>query len=313
MIDLAQKILKENLGVKKDEKICVVTDEDKLSIAKYFFEAASKMNNETLLALTPLRRYHNEELNSLTESLMMASDVIVGATSASITHTQARIKASRKGARTLILRGVSEDLLKKAGEVDYQELKWVTEQVADIFNKGKEGIIETSAGTLEFSLQGRKSIPLYGMALEKGTFCALPDGECAITPDEVKTNGVLLINGPVDNIGWLKEPTILEIREGKVVSVDGDRRLENIFQRDINSSVVCEIAVGTSRWASLEENLAMAKKVMGSIHIAFGDNHTIGGKIRSAIHIDAMILNSTLKVDGSPLVEDGQLLTGGHR
>jgi leucyl aminopeptidase (aminopeptidase T) len=47
---------------------------------------------------------------------------------------------------------------------------------------------------------------------------------------------------------------------------------------------------------------------MGTIHIAFGDNHTFGGTIRVSSHQDFVVLNPTLTIDNTPVLKSGRLL-----
>jgi leucyl aminopeptidase (aminopeptidase T) len=44
------------------------------------------------------------------------------------------------------------------------------------------------------------------------------------------------------------------------------------------------------------------------VHIAVGDNHTIGGKIQSKVHLDGIILNPTVEMDDQLIVKKGKLL-----
>jgi len=50
------------------------------------------------------------------------------------------------------------------------------------------------------------------------------------------------------------------------------------------------------------------EKAMGTIHIAFGDNKSMGGTVRVASHLDGVVMNPTVYVDDVLLLDNGRLL-----
>jgi leucyl aminopeptidase (aminopeptidase T) len=50
------------------------------------------------------------------------------------------------------------------------------------------------------------------------------------------------------------------------------------------------------------------EKAIGTVHIAFGDNKSMGGTIRVASHLDGVIMEPTVSVDGETIMEKGKLL-----
>jgi len=44
------------------------------------------------------------------------------------------------------------------------------------------------------------------------------------------------------------------------------------------------------------------------VHIALGDNSTIGGKVKAGIHLDGIITKPTVYVDGRAIMRDGDWL-----
>ena len=71
---------------------------------------------------------------------------------------------------------------------------------------------------------------------------------------------------------------------------------------------MAELGVGTNEAARPTGVILEDEKILGSIHVAFGDNHTFGGTIRVSSHIDQVVLRPTVTVDGSVLLKDGRLL-----
>ncbi|MFA6506421.1 MAG: hypothetical protein WCT14_09995, partial [Treponemataceae bacterium] len=72
--------------------------------------------------------------------------------------------------------------------------------------------------------------------------------------------------------------------------------------------VVAELGIGTNDKATLIGNLLEDEKVYGTVHLAFGSNATFGGTISAGVHIDGIMLNPTLTVDGRVIVRGGKVL-----
>ncbi len=53
------------------------------------------------------------------------------------------------------------------------------------------------------------------------------------------------------------------------------------------------------------------KKYWGSVHIAIGDNHIIGGTVTSELHLDGLLLRPTVELNGRIIVQDGRLTIEG--
>jgi len=70
---------------------------------------------------------------------------------------------------------------------------------------------------------------------------------------------------------------------------------------------IAELGIGTNDKAKLVGSVLEDEKVMGTVHMALGDNMSMGGKISVRSHLDGIILKPTLVVDGVTLMKDGVL------
>ena len=50
------------------------------------------------------------------------------------------------------------------------------------------------------------------------------------------------------------------------------------------------------------------EKVMGTIHIAFGDNKSMGGSVRVASHLDGLVKQPTVWFDERKIMEAGRFV-----
>jgi len=76
---------------------------------------------------------------------------------------------------------------------------------------------------------------------------------------------------------------------------------------------IAEFGIGTNDKAKSGTTLLELEKVLGTIHVAIGDNSTFGGKVSVPLHIDFVFENPTvvfLFPDGRTLqlMKDGNML-----
>ena len=314
LIESAEKLAREVIYVKKEHKVLVVTDYDKLKVGNAFALTCRGLGAETVIAIMPLTGEHGSEPPATIAAAMKAADIVFAPTTHAITHTRARLEAFAAGAKVVILRGVTEDMMVKgAMTVDFQELKKRTQAIAQVLTSASEIKVKSDTGTdVIFSVAGRNAFSLDGFFHDDYGFATLPPGEAPICPVEGTMNGTLVFDYSMDGIGKLDQPLKLEVEKGEVVSVSGGLEavqfLEQIFGRDATARNIAEFAIGTNPNARLIGNLAEDKKLAGTVHFAIGDNESLGGVVRSSIHLDGLILKPTVLADQQPLVQKGTLV-----
>jgi leucyl aminopeptidase (aminopeptidase T) len=47
------------------------------------------------------------------------------------------------------------------------------------------------------------------------------------------------------------------------------------------------------------------EKILGTVHVAFGASAGIGGTVTVPIHLDVVVLDATLDVDGRRVLDEG--------
>jgi leucyl aminopeptidase (aminopeptidase T) len=109
-------------------------------------------------------------------------------------------------------------------------------------------------------------------------------------------------------LGRLKRPITISVEGGQVVHVKGDDgRLLKLLEKYENAKNVAEIGIGTNPKAKIIGNVLEDEKVMGTVHVAFGDNHTFGGDTRAEIHLDGIIKRPDIWLDGERIMKGGKL------
>lgn len=314
MAAAARGIVEDCLDVQPGEEVLVIADARKERVARSIARAAAGADAEAITTTMPLLDSHGNEPPETVAEAMAAADVAFTCTSHAITHTRSRLEAAEAGTRFGILRSVTEDMMVEgAMSVDFEELRRRTEVVRDVLDAATEAHVTSDKGTdVTFSLEGCSAFSLDGYYHENYGFATLPPGEAPTHPAEGTTNGEIVIDVSMDNLGQVDEPITLEIEDGFVSDVrggdDADELRRIIDENDENAGNVAEFAIGTNPEAKLIGNLAEDKKRAGTVHFAIGDNESLGGTLKSDIHLDGVVRTPTVRLDGEVVVDDGELV-----
>lgn len=313
MMRTAQMIVEECVALRPGEQVAVIGDTETVPIAEVLAQAAHGAGGEVVICIMTPREQHGNEPPPILAAAMQASDVMLMAVTHSITHTTARKEASARGARACVLRSVTVDtMVHGAATADYRAVRVLTQELVRMLNAGRAVRVTSPEGTdLSLRIEGRQALGLDGFATEPGTFTTIPSGESAIVPLEGSASGVIVFDHAIDNVGVLDAPIRAEVQAGRIVRVEGGRaadRLRRLLEADQNASNIAEFAIGTNPQSRLLGNMAEDKILLGTVHIGIGDNHTIGGVVESRIHIDGILLNPTVELDGRRIVDQRRML-----
>lgn len=303
--------IRQCMAVKPGETVLVVTDLPTRSVGQALWEKAVEAGAEALYMEMVPRKNDGAEPPAAIAAAMLQADVVLGATSRSFSHTQARKAASKKGVRMATLPGITEDIMQRTLNADYERIATVSTLFAGLLSKGSHVHISTPAGTdLTLSIAGRDGHPDTGINHEAGDFSNLPAGEAYIAPVEGTTEGVFVIDGAMAGIGVLETPIKLTVEKGYVSKIEGGqegRKLEaTLDEYGKEARNIAELGIGTNDQAILSGRVLEDEKVMGTVHIALGNNVGFGGTCQIPLHLDGILLNPTLTIDGQVVIKDGK-------
>jgi len=148
--------------------------------------------------------------------------------------------------------------------------------------------------------------PLYARAVEAGT---------RVAPLATGAEGVCVIDRSIalGGEGLVDEPVQLTFRQGRIVAVEGGRSAEStraaIAEAGAGADVVAELGIGTNASARITGSVITDEKVLGTAHVAFGDNASAsyGGDNKAAIHVDGVMADATIEADGEVVFALGAL------
>ncbi len=305
--------VRDCMGVQPGERVLVVTDAPLRTIGYACHEAARQLGNEVMLIDMPPRRTNGEEPPAEVAWLMTQVDVVLCPTSKSLTHTDSRRSASAKGVRVATLPNVTEEVMIRCMNADYHAIAERTHRLCDLLRDTKVVRVTAPAGTdITMPIEGREPHASSGIFREKGQWGNLPTGEAYLAPLEGLSNGVVVVDGSMASVGMVDEPIHIVVNDGYAADITGGasahRLVELLAPHGKDGRTVAEFGIGTNDRAILTGIILEDEKVMGTIHIAFGDNKSMGGSVRVASHLDGLVKQPTVWFDDRKIMEDGRLL-----
>ena len=305
--------VRDCMGVRPGERVLVVTDAPLRTIGYAAFEAARDLGNDVLLIEMLPRKTNGEEPPADVAALMTQYDVVLCPTSKSLTHTDSRRNASAKGVRVATLPGVTEEVMVRCMNADYNEIAARTFRICELMRTTKVIRVKAPAGTdITMPIEGREAHASSGVFRDKGLYGNLPTGEAYLAPLEGRSNGVVVVDGSMASVGMVDEPIRITVRDGYATDITGGesaRRLIALLDpHGKDGRTVAEFGIGTNDKAILTGVILEDEKVMGTIHIAFGDNKSMGGSVRVASHLDGLVKQPTVWFDDRIIMEGGTLL-----
>lgn len=306
--------IKDCMGAKKKETLLILTDENKREIGYALYENAMKLGHESLFVEMKSREINGEEPPAYIAELMKKFDVVLCPTTKSLTHTDARRNASAEGVRIATFPGITKDVMIRGLNADYRQIAALTLKLMKLMQKTKIARVTAPNGTdITMDISNRKVIPSKGLFHKKGESGNLPTGEAFTAPVEGTTNGVFVVDGSMAGIGVISgKPIKIEVKDGYAIKITGDAKatkLRKMLQKvGKDAFAIAELGIGTNDKAKLSGLLLEDEKVKGTVHIAVGNNISMGGSISVPIHLDGVIKKPTVFFDGKEIMKNGKLL-----
>lgn len=315
MTDLAtaaRVVLGDCMGVKAGEKVLVVVDTPLRNIGQVLLQAAVEKEAEAVYMEMLPRESNGQEPPRQVAAAMLEADVVLMATSKSLSHTRARKEANNRGARVASLPGLTEEVMTRTLSSGYGHIADLCRLYAAKITGAREVRITTAKGTdLIFSLEGRMGVADTGLLHAPGAFGNLPAGEAYIAPLEGTAQGILVVDGSMAGVGLIQEPIKIKVENGLATEITGGeeaKKLNALMEKHGQKARnIAELGIGLNDQAKITGVVLEDEKALGTIHIALGDNSTFGGTVEVDSHLDGIVLNPTVTVDGEVIIENGKL------
>jgi len=244
-------------------------------------------------------------------------NVVIALSYYSTTHTKFRYLLTRICRTRYASMPIFEEyMLTGAMKVNWVNMAKKSEKIAQKLNRNEHIEIKTPNGThLSFSKKGRVAKADTGIITKKGASGNLPAGEVFLAPLEGTANGRLVLEwAPTRR---LKKPITLIVEKGLVKEVKGDEKYAGYLKTKLaeraENANIAELGIGTNDKASRPDNILESEKILGTVHVALGDNSSFGGKVTTPFHQDFVFFKPTLTLihrnkTREDLLKNGKLL-----
>lgn len=310
--DGAETIVGQCLDISEDEKVVVVNDGNDQELIDALLEVLDERVENYQYIEYKEPENHGEEPPERVAEAMKQSDVFIAPTKKSISHTKARTEACENSTRGATLPGITKEVWNTSLQADYQRVKQISEKVYSMLGDTNTVRITTPSGTdLRFDIDINVFHTDTGIIHHPGEFGNLPAGEA--DGGVIDANGVLM----VDHIPFVpnrNQGARLKIEDSKVVDWENlgeDSKLAQALNNVDGVRNVAEFGFGTNPEATIIGNVLQDEKVLGTVHVAIGDNTSYFPKgherrVSSDIHWDTVCIEPTVYFDDRKVLDDGE-------
>lgn len=310
-----KNILENSLAVRQGEILVIVADEGSREAATRLLSVARESPAEAVFCLMETRDRHAQEPPAPVAAALSAADAAILATTYSLTHTEARRQASARGVRIVSLPGCTDALFESEGLlIDFRQNAPVVERVAAALTEAKTVRVRSSSGTdVVFSIEGRRARGETGVCDRPGLSASPPCVEANVAPVEDSAEGVVVVDGATVPGGLVDEPIVVRIEKGTIVSISGGRSADELKTLlkgydDPNMFRVAELGIGLNPLARMGRGILTEDEGQyGTVHLGLGEGRTFGSSIRATAHVDLVLRDPVLELDGRVIVENGEV------
>lgn len=302
------------LGVGAEDRVVVVCNEPQRTIAVALGRAAVGRTPEVSVVCFPAMTRPNQEPPQAITDVMTTATVVFATTAFSVSHTAARRNATARGVRIASLPKVTAELFERLLVVDYAHLKRAGEALTAQLTAATTCRVTSAAGTdVTLQLGDRVAVCDSGNLQGAGAFGNLPAGEAYIAPIETSGDGRIVFDGSLAGYGMLATPLTVTLRAGRAVAATGEAGrwlLDTLDAGGNMGRMIAELGIGTNPNARVSGRIIEDEKALGTAHLAFGTSASFGGANIADVHIDGLLRQPTIELDGKVILRDGAPASG---
>jgi len=300
----AETALGQCLNLGREERCLIVTDDKRQPIGEALYEVASEITDDPTIVRYPPGDQHGAEPPAAVAAALAEADVFLAPTTKSISHTRARGDACEAGARGSTLPGITEPVFVTGLDADYEAIAAHSETMHEQVKEADEIRVTSPQGTdITFEIGDREWLLDTGIVHEPGEFSNLPAGEIFVSPQSA--SGTYVVDGTMRPHGLLDagQQLTFEVEDGLVTHISDDEirgQIETAAEEAGDAAYnLAELGIGTNVGVDeLVGSVLLDEKAAGTVHIAIGDNASIGGEVDAPLHLDGILREPTVYADG---------------
>lgn len=300
-----------NVNIKPDARLLIIADEQTdPRVYNYIAKAAQlfiPMGNIALHIFKKAKNFHYNFPPRLVE-LLKEADIIISPTTISIYHAKELQQALNKTKKFFSMTGATVETLYKYGaQADFVSISKTAAKLKQLITGCKRISVFSKAGT-HFSavIEGRNA----NMETSIGTFgksATFPDIEVNTSIIEESGEGRIIIDGSATGLSTFSKPVEFIVSKGKIVSIKGGneaKAAENLLKKtaDANMYQIAEVGIGLNPFSKIYGVIIEDEAAYGTSHFGIGQNIFMGGLNKAKTHIDFVLKNPQIFLDGSELI-----------
>jgi len=312
--EAARNALECVLEAKKGETIVIFCDDEKMDVCEPFSVGALRLGLRTRLIKLKTESTFRKEIPPDVKEVFtkQRTDIFVNLMRGNREETPFRIKLTEletedRKARLAHCPGITLDMLTDGAlgltVKDHREMQDFANNLIQRLGQATHVEITNSAGTnISMSVERRPFFTDTMIDWKRLCWMNMPTGEVTVAPVEDSLDGELICDLAIGGIGPLKTAVGITAKDGKVQKTESQddrvlRRVEESLKTDNRAKIVGEFAFGINPKARFVEEFLEAEKILGTVHIAFGNNSDMpGGKNPSSNHMDFLISKPTVRI-----------------
>jgi leucyl aminopeptidase (aminopeptidase T) len=301
----AETAVHDCLGLQPEESCLVVTDDGCERVGEAVHGVASAVTEDAAVVRYPPGDQHGEEPPAPVAAAMTGADVVFAPTTRSLSHTRARTAANEAGARVATLPGITDAVFRTGLDADYGTIADTCRRLSDDLAGAETVRITDDRGTdLVVEPGDREWREDTGVVHERGGMTNLPAGETFVSP--ATAEGRYVVDGTMMPHGRLTEPVEFTVEDGLVTEISDPevRAAVEAAADEVGEAAynLAELGVGANHAVTeLVGSVLLDEKAAGTVHVAIGDDAGIGGDVEAPIHLDGILTDPTVHVDGQRL------------
>lgn len=342
----AQTVMNSVLKVKKDEKVLIIANPATKNIGFDLFDAATERGAKVSIIFQNDKTSFDYAEDTVLKAIESNPDVCISLSNIKLgkdpyatakpyktpdgqefSHIFDYLLDGKKTMRAAWTPGITEDMMNRTANIDYDQLKNACLEWEKKFEGVKYVHITAPGGTdLMVPVEGRKLLFDDGDFSQPGTGGNIPAGEVFISPlvgnEERGCEGTIVYDGSMtffDGDSILNTPITCKVEKGFVTDITGgeeaERLLKTITQAEEraiqlekegklpegmgevnrrNARNIGELGIGLNPAARITGNMLEDEKAWNTCHFAIGENYD--NDAPALIHLDGVVRNPKIEL-----------------
>ncbi|MGD0159030.1 MAG: aminopeptidase [Candidatus Bathyarchaeia archaeon] len=312
--EAARNALECVLEAKKGEAITIFCDDEKMDVCEPFSIGALRLGLKTrLIKLKTEPTFRKEIPPNIREIFAkQRTDIFVNLLRGNREETPFRINLTEletEDCKTRLAHcpGITLDMLTDGALAltirDHRKMQDFASSLIQRLGQAIRVEVTNSVGTnISMSVERRPFFTDTMLDWKSLNWMNMPTGEVTVAPVEDSLDGELICDMAIGGIGPIKTAVGITAKDGKVMKTESQddrvlKKVEESLRTDSRAKIVGEFAFGINPKARFVDEFLEAEKILGTIHVAFGNNSDMpGGNNPSGNHMDFLISKPTVKI-----------------